>query len=134
MILPEPVLAFQLLDSAGLSQKERQLVLTATSTLDFSSMKSALKRIFGGSTVSNTRNINIKEEPVYLTSYGKRGKQRYFRQNRGGSNSIDKSYRQGGARPRGTDPLNRDGTMSKRASCESIFHWAMDCPDGDQKE
>ena len=31
MVLPEPVLAFKLLDSAGLSQKERQLVLTATS-------------------------------------------------------------------------------------------------------
>ena len=67
MVLPEPVLTFKLLDSAGLSQKERQLVLTATSTLEFSSMKSALKRIFGGSTVSNTGNINIKEEPVYLT-------------------------------------------------------------------
>ena len=45
MALPEPVLAFKLLDNAGLSQKERQLVLTATSTSDFSSMKSALKRI-----------------------------------------------------------------------------------------
>ena len=48
MVLPEPILAFKLLDCAGLSQKEKQLVLTATSTLDFSSMKSALKRIFGG--------------------------------------------------------------------------------------
>ena len=70
MVLPEPVLAFKLLGSAGLSQKKRQLVLTATSTLDFSSMKSALKRILGGSTVSNTGNINVKEELVYLTSYG----------------------------------------------------------------
>ena len=131
MVLLEPVLAFKLLDSTGLSHKERQLVLTATSTSDFSSMKSAFKRIFGGSTVSNTGNINIKEEPVYLTSYGKRGKQRYFRQNRGGSNSSDKSYRQGGATPRGTNPLNRDGTMSKCAICQFIFHWAKYCPDGD---
>ena len=134
MVLPEPVLAFKLLDSAGFSQKERQLVLTATSTLDFSSMKSALKRIFGGSTVSNTGNINIKEEPVYLTSYGKRGKQRYFGQSRGRSNSCDKSYRQGGARPRGTNPLKRDGTMSKCAICESIFHWVKDCTDGDKSD
>ena len=129
MVLPEPVLAFKLLDNAVLSQNERQLVLTAASTLDFSGMKSALKRIFGTSTVSSTANINIKEEPVYLTSYGKRGKQRYFRQNKGGSNSSDKSYRQSGARPRGTNLLNRDGTMSKCAICESIFHWAKDCPD-----
>ena len=54
MVLPELVLAFKLLDSAGLSQKERQLALTATSTSDFSSMKSSLKTIFGASTVSNT--------------------------------------------------------------------------------
>ena len=91
-----------------------------------------MKRIFGGSTVSNTGNTNIKEEPVYLTSYGKRGKQRYFRQDRGGSNSSDKSYKQGGARPRGTNPLNKDGMMSKCAICESIFHWTKDCPDGDK--
>ena len=67
-----------MLDSAGLSQKERQLVLTATPTLDFSSIKSALKIIFGGSTVTSTGNTNIKEEPVYLTSHGKRGTQRYL--------------------------------------------------------
>ena len=53
---------------------------------------------------------------------------------RGGSNSSDKSYRQGGARPRGTNPLNRDGTMSKCAICESIFHWAKDCQDGNKSE
>ena len=135
MVLPEPVLAFKLLDSTVLSQKERQLVLTAISTLDFSSMKSPLKRVFGGSAVSNTGNIHIKEEAVYLTSYGKRGKQRYFRQNRGGSDSSDKSYRQGGARPRSTNPLNRDGTMSKCAICESIFHWAKkDCLDAYKSE
>ena len=97
-------------------------------------MKSALKRIFGGSPVSSTANINIKKELVYLTSHGKRGAQRHFRQNRGGSNSSNKSYRQRGARPRGTNPLNRDGTMSKCAICESIFHWAKDCPDGDKSE
>ena len=62
----------------------------------------------------------------------KRGKQRHFIQNRGGSNSSDKSYRQGGSRPRGTNPLNRDGMMSKCAICGFIFHW--DCPDGDKSE
>ena len=58
----------------------------------------------------------------------------YFRQNRGGNDSSDKSYRQGGARPRSTNPLNRDGTMSKCAICESIFHWVKDCLDADKSE
>ena len=30
--------------------------------------------------------------------------------------------------------MNRDGTMSKCAICESIFHWAKDCPDGGKPE
>ena len=96
-------------------------------------MKSALKRIFGGSTVSSTGNINIKENQYILHHMEKKGKQRYFRQNRG-STSSDKSYRQGGARPRSTNPLNRDGTMSKCAICESIFHWTKDCSVGDKSE
>ncbi|PIK33185.1 hypothetical protein BSL78_30000 [Apostichopus japonicus] len=30
---------------------------------------------------------------------------------------------------RGTNPLNRFGKRTKCAVCESIFHWAKDCPD-----
>ena len=47
---------------------------------------------------------------------------------------VTKWTRQGGARPRGTNPLSRDGTMSKCGICESIFHWVKDCPDGDKSE
>ena len=66
MVLPEPVLAFRLLDSAGLSQKKRHLVLTSTSTSDFSSMKSALKRIFEGGTVSNTGTLILRRNQCIL--------------------------------------------------------------------
>ncbi|KAG9283062.1 hypothetical protein AMEX_G1791 [Astyanax mexicanus] len=47
MKLPDAVLAFKLLDTAGLTVKDKQLALTACSDVTFSSMKSALKRIFG---------------------------------------------------------------------------------------
>ena len=47
MKLPDSVLAFKLLDTAGLVVKDKQLALTACSDLTFSGMKSALKRIFG---------------------------------------------------------------------------------------
>ena len=61
MEYPDSVLAFKLLDNAGLSVKERQLVLTAERI--FSSMKFALKRIFGDSSTVNTVNeIKIKEK------------------------------------------------------------------------
>ena len=67
MEYPDSVLAFKLLDNAGLSVKERQLVLTAASDRKFSSMKSALKRIFGNSSTTTTANeIKIKEEKEEL--------------------------------------------------------------------
>ena len=48
MTLPDTVLAFKLLDTAWLDDRSRQLAWTASTELTFSSMKSALKRVFGG--------------------------------------------------------------------------------------
>ena len=45
MALPDSVLAFKLLDNAGLSKKDKQLALTASSDLKYAAMKSALQRI-----------------------------------------------------------------------------------------
>ena len=72
MALPDSVLACKLLEGAWLSQKERQLVLTAINKLEFSAIKSALKRIYGqqgsvGSATTLSLKVNIKEEPTYVT-------------------------------------------------------------------
>ena len=71
MALPDSVLACKLLEGAWLSQKERKLVLTAVNKLEFSAIKSALKRIYGqqgsiGSATNLSLKVNIKEEPIYL--------------------------------------------------------------------
>ena len=55
-----------------ISQKERQLVLIAVNKLEFSAIKSALKRIYGqqgsiGSATNLSLSVNIKEEPSYVT-------------------------------------------------------------------
>ena len=69
MSLPDAVLSFKLLDSAGLSETDRQLALTAAKDLKFVSMKSALKRIFGGSSHSDSLvrgdGITIKQNEEY---------------------------------------------------------------------
>ena len=125
MVLLELVLAFKLLDSAGLSQNERHLVLTVTSTLDFSSMKSALKRISGGGTVSYTGTINIKEEPVYLASLEKEASR----------DILDKIEEEVIQMTNFIDKVVQDSeTLSKCAICESIFHWTKNFPDGDKSE
>ncbi|CAC5425238.1 unnamed protein product [Mytilus coruscus] len=113
MTLPEAVLAFKLLDNAGLSSRDKQLALTASSDAKYTSMKSALQRIFGermsGLTeiTGNVPSITIKQEPVF-----------YTQQNKGAK-----------SKERGTNPLNKFGKRTKCAICQSVFHWAKDCPD-----
>lgn len=47
MELPDAVLAFKLLDTAGLNVKDKELALIACPSLMFDNMKAALKRISG---------------------------------------------------------------------------------------
>lgn len=63
--LPDAVLSFKLLDTACLEVKDRQLALTVCTELTFASMKSALKRIFGGNSSATT--MGISQETVYVT-------------------------------------------------------------------
>ena len=77
--IPKCILAFKLLDNAGLSVKDKQLVLTAVSFREpekmFDSMQQALKKFFGSQEVlSMTSNsvgessaVVVKSEPVFTT-------------------------------------------------------------------
>ena len=71
MTLPDTVLAFKLLDNAGLSQSDRQLALTACSDLKFDTMKAALNRIFATKASllesCTASAITVKEESAYVT-------------------------------------------------------------------
>ena len=122
MDLPDGILAFKLLDNAGLSQQQRQLALTATTDIKFSSMKSALQRIFGESVAASssrdTGSFSIKEENAFMAQdrYKKR-----FSYNK----NTDHENKQ---TPRGTNPLNKFGRRTKCVICQSVFHWAKDCP------
>jgi hypothetical protein len=123
MTLPDAVLAFKLLENAGLTKTERQLALTACSDLGFSSMKSALKRIFGDSILksddSDSAPIKIKQESAYYTQQRWNG----GRQKKYSSDSSKNDV------PKGTNPLNKYGKRTRCAICQSVFHWAKNCPD-----
>ena len=69
MKLPSIILAFRLLDHAGLSQTDRRLALTACSDLEFETMKVALNRIFATrfSSVDSATEIVVKEESALVT-------------------------------------------------------------------
>ena len=69
MALPDAMLAFKLLDNAGLCQSDRQLALTTCSDLKFDTMKAALNLIFGTKSPlsDSAAAITVKEESAFLT-------------------------------------------------------------------
>ena len=74
--LPDTILAFKLLDSAGLDDSQKQLALTACTDCKFSTMKLSLNRIFGGKVNSmmvqpGNNDITIREE-VFFTRGGRK--------------------------------------------------------------
>ncbi|CAB4022650.1 Hypothetical predicted protein [Paramuricea clavata] len=123
MALPEAVLAFKLLDGAGLTENQRQLALTACSDLKYESMKSTLKRIFGGalsdsaSGVTGDEAISMKQEAMYSASNRSQVRTSLIK---------DRCNRK-------TNPLNRFGQPTRCRICQSIFHYATNCPDKSER-
>lgn len=163
MSLPDAVLAFKLLDKTLLSERDRQLALTACSDIKFSTMKSSLKRIFGGHghaikseislqesqesvlAVGNSRNggryysnsnnrprpniRNTSSRPTNVRSYSVRQTNEAQKPRPQSNDSTGTYTNDAKGVQKGTNPLNRFGKRSKCAICESVFHWARDCPD-----
>ena len=109
MTFPDAVLAFQILEGAGLNENQHQMALTLANDLTFKSMKGALKRVFGDK-VEDENPINssffdvpIKQENVcYTQPYNKQKKTKY-------------------------NPLTKQGIISRCPICDSKMHWAKEC-------
>ena len=118
MALPDTVLAFKILEGAMITDHQCQMALTFASDISFKSMKAALKRIFGEKSFTSTskdelnspHNI-VKEEDAFYTS------QRKY--NRFNKNKYDKNIK--------TNPLTKEGKISRCAICDSKLHWAKHC-------
>ena len=121
MALTEAVLAFKLLEKAGLDQKEKQFALTACNVINFENMKSAVRRIFGQSSNSDLDGA-IKQEVFY---------NKYQSNNKNKTSFARNSYKD--SVQKGTNPLDRQGRRTKCAVCSSTFHWVKDCPQKDVK-
>lgn len=120
MTLSDALLAFKLLDAACLDEKSRQLALTACTELTFASMKSVLKRIFGGTTLGTSNRIQVNQGVAFFTEQTP--------QARGKRNNITLQSGQQRHPLPGTNPLDKFGKRSRYPICQSTFHWAKDCP------
>ena len=110
MKIPDTVLAFQILEGAGLNENQRQMALTLASYLTFKSMKGVLETVFGSENVEKNCNFDnsyldsqIKQQNVCYT-------QQPSKQNKGKFN-----------------PLTKQGVVSRCTICDSKMHWAKDC-------
>lgn len=143
--IPKCILAFKLLDNAGLDLKEKQIVLTAVSFSEpdkmFASMQQALKKFFGsqevlslgagasGSGKSETpaAAVVVKSEPVFNTeevNVVSRGRGRGgFRGNTGRGNMVNRSERSAQR-----NSVDRYGNVRKCYVCGSLFHLSTACP------
>ena len=148
MTYPDSILVFKLLDCANLTVKDRQLILTAVKDRTFTSMKSALKRIFGDSSGLKLEDsdITVKQEAAYIASnYHSGSKSVMTRPNvtgkpstsrltgyrprpNGNNQSLPVGIESNGSKQKGTNPLDRNGKRTKCMICQSVFHWVKDCP------
>ena len=143
-------MAFMLLAACNLNEIERKLVMSSMDEVKYDTMKSALKRIFSSeiakNPLSDTKEMPLKNEPVFYGEenhehenvlYSKEG----YKRGRGRS-SIRSRGRRGigrglksnqnnwdSSKTRKTNPVGRDGEVSRCLICDSKFHWARDCPD-----
>ena len=149
MELPQPVLAFKLLECAELDMKDRQLVLTGVDygqvdTL-FKQMASSLKKFFGQQASESSASIGIKVESACISteeanyagsrfnrSMGFRGNNRRGRGTYRGNESKQRGFFNDRSRPppvnKPINPEGPDGQPLRCLSCDSIRHLVKRCP------
>lgn len=141
--LSDDLLAYQLLQSANISDTDERIIRASTTELTYKNVQDALKRSFGDSAYTTQ---TIKPEPVYNTNvtddsvnndseeevyYGASNKWRNFRQSNVKSKEEQQVYqlslRQ--TTKRGKNPLDKNGHITQCNYCCSINHYAGECPD-----
>lgn len=142
VVIPNCILAFKILDNAGLEIKDKQIVLTAVSFSEpdkmFDSMQQALKKFFGSQEVlslganrtiglSENSAIVVKSEPIFNTeevNFAMRGRgQGEFRRGRGRGSVAYRSEKNGQK-----NYFDRNGKVRKCYVCGSEFHLSPACP------
>ena len=152
--MPDPVLAFQLLDYSGISQSEKQIVLTG---VDYSKkgkvyeqMVLSIKKFFGdqmipGNIKSETQTIAIKQEPVMIaksvhkqhtgTSYDTvydnydENNEAFYAGNKNYQKYNQPSDRKYFYQKSRLNPVNGyTGKPYRCHACRSEYHFLRDCP------
>ena len=144
--LSTDVLAYRLLKSANISKQHEQLAKATLDELKYDQMKNQLKKIFGDSCrptgSSDIGELSIKQEPSFLCEDGSEevmygsnnrnyrgfmGRRGFNSRGRFQPNRFGKKPEQH-RKPKGRNPLNEKGEMTRCSLCDSVNHWASYCP------
>ena len=144
--LSSDILAYFLLNQAQLTTEKKELIKATVGKLAYEDMKTKLLKVFGGVDKDSTASgVTVKVEEIRIADeealYGRdyqygsyRGQNRYQR-NRGGfraryQQGQNRGYHRRGMQPsRGTRPPQLENKKPRCNICESIYHFARDCPE-----
>ena len=135
MSLSTEIMAYRLLKSANLSENHEQLAKATIPQLSYDAMKTQLKKIFGDASEkkqdSNDLGAIKSESPFYQSAgnecyYGDNKPKRYQTKKKFYKNKYQKNVKQS---RQGRNPMNKKGEVSRCDICDSINHWASNCPD-----
>ena len=156
--LPDAVIAYRLLESANLDSAKSELVRSTISTLSYKDMKAQLRKLedLAIKKAECSSDLAIKEETedtFYNNSRGGCSRGQWHRGYKGGyrggyrgsavgndnkadkNNDDFKSYYRG---PRRGQVFGKGGNRGGRRGacyvCQSVYHWANECPDKDRSE
>ena len=139
--LSTDVLAYRLLKSANLSQQHEQLAKATISKLEYDIMKTQLKKIFGDVNGANNlgSSCEVKTEPAFHCSssnsapndsfYGKNFKKNSNNYKSQASYSKPSKSQFQKRKPKGRNPVDDKGEVTRCVICDSFNHWASNCPD-----
>ena len=116
----DSILAYRLFKAANLSEEKENLVRATITEVTYDNMSEQLKKIFS-STVANSDHAE-QEDTFYFNNMKNR---RPYYQNKY-KQSGSSSYNRG---KKGKNPLDKSGNITRCAICESVNHWANQCPD-----
>ena len=158
MTISDGAVAYRLLNSAGLSENNKQLVRATVSEMKYETMKSQLTKVFTNTCSKVDSDMNIKLETTdtyynsnfdgnstsHLQSYddgsfcgytnnfhhrgNSRGRFRGFRGGRGGRRGRGNGRGGSNSKQKKENMKDENGNVTKCFACGSTEHWARECP------
>ena len=152
MVLPDGVLAYRFLHSANLKEDETKLCRATITEFKYKDMKQKVLSLCGDRVTKLDSSVPIKDEPVF---YGNTERNDFYKSNRNFNNNNSRGRSRGAyGNRRGawggekkfnkgrefltpqkrTNLVGADGKPSHCAVCQSIYHWASQCPEIHQNQ